>query len=243
MATNETGNTVQSLVSKTPNVTQELTFSEATVKRLTANDFDLDSKEMITLKYSDCMLVLFYVQNTESSELVTIWATVAQQVAGPIFGAINMLSERKVAEAFTRVKSDGSNPLHWASLKQYPFILVYRNRWPVAVYNGKRNVESIIDYSLTLACQAGYYEPTQVGGGMQVNPENNITMGSYQSFQLNTPGNNSTQFDKDIRGFNPSGPVINEPVGQQTPSPQTSPEIAPPPPAQISEGGGEALPV
>jgi len=82
---------------------------------------------------SDCILVLFYVENTESYQLANIWALVAQQIAGPIFAAINMLSERKVAEAFTRLKTDGSNPLHWASLRQYPFIVsLFRRKWPVS---------------------------------------------------------------------------------------------------------------
>src|SRR3989338_5977407 len=92
------------------NLVQRLTFASETVKRLTGDDFDIGSKELVTLKYDDCILVLFHVENTESYQLADIWALAAQQVAGPVFAAINMLSERKVAEAFTRLKSDGSNP-------------------------------------------------------------------------------------------------------------------------------------
>ena len=194
--------------SRSSDVIHRLTFSSETVKRLTAEDFDLTSKEMITLKYDDCILVLFYVENTESYQLADIWALAAQQVAGPVFAAINMLNERKVAEAFTRLKSDGSNPIHWAALRQYPFILVYRNRWPVAVYNGDREVQAIIDYSLTRACQAGYYEIEQLGGGSQA--ENNLEIGPYQPYQ-NEPGQPARVRDvsvqyvagRPIRGFNP----------------------------------------
>jgi hypothetical protein len=231
---------------QTPDVIQRLTFSSETIKRLTANDFDLDSKEMITLKDNDCMLVLFYVENAESRELAKIWALVAQQVAGPRFGAINMLSERKVAEAFTRIKSDGSNPLHWASLRQYPFILVYRNRWPVAVYNGVRNVQDLIDYSLTLACQAGYYEPLQTGGGMQVDPDRNITMSKYSGFDLQGLGVSSVNFQNSIRNFDPNAPMALQPVtGTPTPPPTGTPSApvteTPPPSEPGTEPGTENL--
>lgn len=198
-----------SQLSYPPGVVQRLEFSTENVKRLSANDFNIDSKEYITLKYDDCILVLFYVENTESYQLANIWALVAQQTAGPVFAAINMISERKVAEAFTRLKSDGSNPLHWAALRQYPFILVYRRRWPVAIYNGPREVQALIDYALTLACQAGYYETLQVGGSMQA--QSRLEMGPYQPY-TNIPGQKtvvrqeSTQYtaEEPIRGFNPN---------------------------------------
>jgi hypothetical protein len=215
-----------------PEVVQRLTFAAETVKRLTAEDFDLGSKELITLKYDDCILVLFHVENTESYQLADIWALVAQQVAGPIFAAINMLSERRVAEAFTRLKSDGSNPLHWAALRQYPYILVYRKRWPVAVYNGPREVQALIDYSLTLACEAGYYEILQTGGGMQA--ESRFEMGNYKPY-TNLAGQppmvkkESIQFGTEpIRGFNPSLPIV--PTGTSSTTERVAGEAAPPGP-------------
>lgn len=196
-----------------PDVVQRLSFASETVKRLTSDDFDLTSKEMVALKYDDCILVLFHVENTESYQLADIWALAAQQVAGPIFAAINMLSDRKVAEAFTRLKSDGSHPLHWAALRQYPFIMVYRKRWPVAVYNGPREVQALIDYALTLACEAGYYEILQTGGSMQ--GEARIEMGPYDVY-TNIPGQpprvrrESLQYNAEepIRGFNPNIPIV-----------------------------------
>lgn len=194
---------------RVPDVVHRLSFDSPNIRRLTAADFTLESVDMIRLKYDDCILILFYVENTESYQLANIWAVVAQQVAGPIFAAINMLSERKVAEAFTRLKSSGSTPIHWASLRQYPFIMVYREGWPVAVYNGERSVQSLIDFALTLACQAGYYEITQVNGSMQA--EVQLEMGPAQPY-LNTPEHpreirtESRQYTTQvpIRGFNPN---------------------------------------
>jgi hypothetical protein len=196
-----------------PDVVYRLTFSSETVKRLSTDDFDLTSRELIALKHDECTLVLFHVENTESYQLANIWALAAQQVAGPVFAAINMLTERKVAEAFTKLKGDGSHPLHWASLRQYPFIMVYRKRWPVAVYNGPREVQAIIDYALTLACEAGYYEILQIGGGMQ--SESRYEMGPYDVY-TNIPNHppkirkQSIQYSatEPIRGFNPNIPIV-----------------------------------
>jgi len=217
---------------KLPEITSRLSFSSETVRRLTFDDFDTTSKELIGLKYDDCILILFYVENTESYQLATIWSLVAQQVAGPIFAAINMLSERKLAEAFTRLKSDGSHPLHWAALRQYPYILVYRKRWPVAVYNGPRDVQALIDYSLTLACEAGYYEVLQLGGSMQ--GEQNAEMSPYDIY-TNIPGNppkirrESLQYNASnpIRGFNPDMPINITTTTKSTPIPTTNPTTIP----------------
>jgi hypothetical protein len=195
-----------------PGVVHRLTFSSENIKRLTGEDFNINSKEIVTLKYDDCILVLFHGENTESYQIANIWALVAQQVAGPIFAGINLMNERRVAEAFMRLKSDGSNPLHWAALRQLPFILVYRKGWPVAVYNGPREVQAIIDYSLTLACEAGYYEIQQLGGSMQ--GEARLEMGPYDVY-TNIPGQppkirkESLQYSagEPIRGFNPNIPI------------------------------------
>lgn len=213
---------VTQTVGPAPGVVQRLSFSTEHVKRLDASDFNLDSREYITLKYDDCILVLFYVENTESYQLANIWALSAAQVVGPVFAAINMVSERKVAEAFTRLRSDGNNPLQWAGQRQYPFIMAYRKGWPTAVYNGPREVQALVDWAMVLACQAGYYEIEQVGGSMQA--ESRIEMGPYQPYR-NIPGQPpvirqvSTQFTSEnpIRGFNPTIPIVvtGSPQAQQ----------------------------
>ena len=217
---------------ESPATVNRLTFTTEVVRRLTSSDFETEKRELITLKNQDCILVLFYVENPESYELAKIWAAAAQQVAGPTFAAINMMTEKSVATAFTRLKSDGSNPLHWAALKQYPFIMVYRSGWPVAVYNGPREVQALIDYSLTLACQAGYYETMQVGGSMSV--DNNLSMPSY-SVYLDVAGQppvvkrTSLQFGPDqyIRGY-ASTPSSSQPLNPTNiPVPSIQPSVNP----------------
>lgn len=187
--------------------------SSGGIRGLTSDDFQLTDGELLKLKSPECTLILFYSENQESYQLANIWALVAQQTAGPIFGAVNILNERRIAAVLTKLKTDGSNPLHWAGLKQYPFILVYRNGWPVAIYNGPREVQSLIDYSLTLACNAGYFETLQIGGSMEA--DKRLEMGPYQPYidLPNEPPRTrkiSTEYTSTspIRGFNQKIPEV-----------------------------------
>jgi hypothetical protein len=204
-----------------PGIVTRTTFATDTIRVLTAADFTLDTRELIGLKFDDCILVLFYGENTESQQMIKIWALVAQQVAGPVFAAVNMLAEKRVAANFARLGADGSHSLHAFRLRQLPFILVYRKGWPVAFYNGARAVQPIIDYALTLACQANYYEPVQLGGSMQA--EARFEMGPYAPY-INVPGQapmvriDSGQFvtERPIRGFNPNLPLAQTGSTQAT---------------------------
>lgn len=180
------------------NLTNNTKFIRGAVKNMTAMDFDLSSKSGILLKWNDCRLILFYSENQESIALVNIWAEAAKQVAGPVFAGVNIMSERKVAEAFMNLNMK-DHPLKWAALKQIPFIIVYRQGLPTAFYNGERNVQAIVDYSLTLACRSDYFEPVQVFGSTQV--EDNFSMGGLTQYKHRTQ---STQFTaaNPVRKFN-----------------------------------------
>lgn len=183
-------------------------FSEGAVKTLKESDFFENS---IRLKYDDCILVLFYVENDESINLATIWATAADQVAGPVFAACNCLVEKKVAQSFTRLASDRNDPNHWAALKGYPVILVYNRGWPQAFYRGERVTGSIIDFSMTLACHSDYNttaDRDQLVGSIQ--PSVNLGMTGIGKA---TPRANSTEFKAThpYRDYNASYPVA--PIG------------------------------
>lgn len=226
---------------RSPALEQSTTFAQASVKLLRESDFTLGAKELVTVNSNDCMLILFYAENRESKNLALVWAEAAAQVAGPVFAAVNLLMEKKVAEAFTRLSSDINHPLHWAGMQGLPFILVYRQGWPVSFYNGERTVETLIDYALTLACQANYHEPQQLAGGMQA--ENRFEMTMTRPF---APRTSSTQFvaTNPIRGYDARfTPVIRGSgeeqkeiqVAQATPTPPAPPRI-PPPPARAPSG-------
>lgn len=159
-----------------PSLIQRTLFAQDSVKQLHQSDFkDLNSDTKIDIIYKDCMLVLFYGDNLESTNLATIWSVAAKNVVGPIFGACNLMVETRVAEAFSSLNMRNTS-LHWAALKTIPFILVYQNGWPIAFYNGERSVQSIVDYALTLACRADYHEPENLFGGMTLSNDSDYLM-------------------------------------------------------------------
>ena len=186
-----------------PDVISATIFAVQSVRQYRENDFALDSKEKIAIRYADCTLILFYSENKESKYLAKMWAEAASQVAGPTFGACNLLQEKAVAEAFTSLNMDSSHPFYWARLQGIPFILVYQNGWPKAFYNGEKSVGTFIDYSLTLACVAGYEERKQEVAGYAA--ENNYLVPKDATF---VPKTSSSEYvsDNNIRGFNPTIP-------------------------------------
>lgn len=183
-----------------------------------------DFKNSIILRDNRCMLILFYVGNPESIQLAEIWNTVANQSVGPIFGAIDMNREQTLAQEFMKLSSNRSDPLHWAGLRGYPFILVYRDGYPVAFYNGARETQSLVDYSLTLACRGDYIEHVQLAAGEDV--VDRKEMAPYSPY-IDTKDNkvvkqNSIDYSptQPVRGFNSEG-VVNVTPNEQ-PVPGTS---------------------
>jgi hypothetical protein len=137
------------------------------VKQFRDTDFTINSRELICLNFDDCILILFYNNNVESTNLSKIWVDASSQTPGFIFGAVNLQNEKKIAENFAKLNQDPNHPYHWAALRQTPFILVYRKGWPTAFYNGSRSSQAIIDYTMTLACRADYHEHDQKGWSLQ----------------------------------------------------------------------------
>ena len=135
---------INKIQKSTTNDIRQILFAQDYIKNLKEHDFDLDSKNLITIKHNDCMFVLFY-NNSIDNKLIKIWSLASQLVVGPIFCACNLTHEKKVFDAFTKLRPD-NNSLHWAHLKDIPFILVYHNGWPISFYNGEYAIQSIIDY-------------------------------------------------------------------------------------------------
>lgn len=192
-----------------PNLQQMTVFISPSLVRLSGKDFTLkDPRIPIGLNDLTCNIILFYINNTESKNLGAIFAEAAETAAGINFSAINMKFETEIARSFVKVKSSPASPVHWAGLKQYPFILVYREGLPVASYNGERSVGAITNWALTLACRFDYTEMAQQFGGAQV--ENNMEMSGVRTysdvFKEGSTKTDSTQFkaSEDIRGYDAS---------------------------------------
>lgn len=182
-------------------------FGSDSVKQFTEVDFELDGGNIGKIKHKDCCIVLFYGENKESIDLAKIWYDVARQTAGYTLCACNLIKEKKVAQMLIELKSDGNNPLHWAGLRGYPVIITYRAGWPVAAYNGERSVQTLLDYVMTLACQANYREPIQVAAS------------AISDVKLEMPGSKSyigKEIKTDSAQFTTDSPIRSESTKTET---------------------------
>jgi len=191
-------------------------FLEQKVRNLRDRDFFLESKTPMALRSEDCTLVLFYNDmNREDRDLSFIWQEAANRASVVAFAAVNLRLETGVANAINLTKQDPNNPLYDFTPRGLPAIVVYRNHYPQAFYNGPRSVENIIDYALTLACDAQYHERAQIRVGAD-------------TFNLAIPGtvaspipNTSTEFTlgKGLRQYGVTGKATSEVAIEQTGAP------------------------
>lgn len=190
------------------------------VIELGSDDFLLDTDEKILLKWKDCLIILFYSENEESKQLARVFSSAAQQTIGKNFAACNLKVHQNLAKAFMSL--DGQDSIMRAfRLKQVPFILVYREGRPQAYYNGDRDTQALVDYSLTLACNFGYVEMIQLPASSTV--DKNIQMSPWTEYK--DKRTNSTQYttDKPIRQFDPNTPVTA--VGSQAAAGEVQQEV------------------
>lgn len=122
------------------------------VKRLKDEDFSLDTRDKVCLYEDTCTLVLFYNESVESKRMLGIFKTVAETVAGATFASCNLALETDVGSAFTEVNGIKDHPFHWITVRPCPFILIYRNGYPVNFYDGPPDVATLINFSLNIAC-------------------------------------------------------------------------------------------
>ena len=163
-------------------VTEEL-FGRDAVKNLGSEDFLLETTTPIQLKWTDCIVILFYGDNNESKTIAQIWATAAKSVIGTIFAAANLKSNQKLAQAFVKI-GESPTPYRNFRMQGYPFILAYQRGFPVGFYNGERDVQAIVDWSLTLACKSDYYESRQLAASAHVDID--FEMGGVNEYQRRT---------------------------------------------------------
>ena len=245
-----------SATARSKDLTKPVMFVQGNVKQLKDGDFTISSRELICLNYDDCILVLFYNDNQESTNLTTIWASAASQSAGTVFAGVHLSYEKKIAENFNKLNMDPNHPYFWARLQQMPFIIVYRRGWPVAFYNGNRSTQAIIDYSLTLACRAEYHEHDQKTWSSQA--INNIEMSGTNNYEAKKQGgvtlpprtlSEEYVTSKPMRGYANKVPTKqvedNEIVEGYIKNPlvNTKPGAGPPQSTQQVPSGGTAAPI
>ncbi len=227
------------------NVQTTTLFGQNAVISLTESDFDLNTDHPITLidKIS-CSLILFYTENQESRDLAEIWSQVAQIAPGPTYSAVNMIIYPKIAHAFSQIGTINTS-LRPFELKGYPFIISYQNGWPIAFFNGERSVGTLSDWSLTLACRPGYFEPIQLAGGLQINSD--FQMGGWKEYTppridslQYTISNPIRQFDKNskVNSVSSAQRASEAPTVEAAPPSSSVESALPSPSGVISPGEG-----
>lgn len=147
-------------------VTSADAFGQFRVKELAERDFSLSSATPTALVSTKCHIVLFYEPYSTDPELINIWQRIAADVAGPVIAGVNTSARTEVMEAFMNVAADLDNPLNPFTSFGPPTIIVYRNRWPQAFYNGQLSYDAIKKWIMVLACKPGYREPYSLYNGV-----------------------------------------------------------------------------
>jgi hypothetical protein len=144
------------------------------IRVFTAENFTLDNPDLpLNIRNDDCTLILFYGRNTESFQLGQIFAIVANDTTGPVYGSVNVELNDQLMSSFTKVAGDLTHPQHRFALRGYPTIMVYRNRRPVGIYNGLYDTSVFRMFVSTQACTATWNEPVTLAAG--VASDNNVT--------------------------------------------------------------------
>ena len=135
-------------------------FPYLRVKELNSNDFYIGSRTPTMLKDPNPTVILFYSPNNqESLELAPIWARLAERVAGVTMAAVNVLQNETLMKEFQATNNNLDHPLAPYAISGVPTILVYRDGWPQAYYNGEKSEEAILQWIFVLAVKVGYKEP------------------------------------------------------------------------------------
>jgi len=144
-------------------------FYPQPVQIWTDSDFLLGTGIPLAIKNKGCCLVLFFNDaNREDQDLTEVWHRVGQVSAVATLAVVDLRANPGIGSAIAQTMSDPNNPLYDYAPKGLPSILVYRDGFPQAFYNGSRDVANLVDFILTLACQATYHERQQVRYGADV---------------------------------------------------------------------------
>lgn len=128
------------------------------LQELKDNDYNLDSYTMIDLsrnkddiKISDgYYFILFTNESKMGREYLQRWLELAKVTKNDYckMAYTNLTFEKKILNNF---KSLGNiehlyHPYNWAKFIEVPFMLVYKNHWPVGFYNGETNQASLLKF-------------------------------------------------------------------------------------------------
>jgi hypothetical protein len=133
-------------------------FAEVRVRRLDATGFQLDTMTPTALKHRLCSLVLGCDLSTRrGQDLYEIWEDLSSEVAGVNFLVVDTRSQQRIMQAFIETYNDENNPITDFTLSaDRPTVLVYRDGWPQAYYNGSLSFDAVRSFALDEACSSSY---------------------------------------------------------------------------------------
>ena len=111
-------------------------FGQFRVKEMRETNFWLGSALPTMLKNPKCHILLFYEPSDTDDGIINIWNSIAQTTGGPVIGTVNVSARSEIMDAFTATAQDPDNPLNSFAINGVPTVIVYRNRFPQAFYNG-----------------------------------------------------------------------------------------------------------
>lgn len=120
------------------------------------NDFSLDSKDKVCIFDDDCYMILFYGEDEESISYLDSFTKAAEHSPGPMFGTCNVDLETEVEKSIVEIMNENDHPFKWISTGEIPFIVVYRNGYPIWFYEGPNDMESMVTFSIDYACNPEY---------------------------------------------------------------------------------------
>ena len=128
------------------------------IKELTDSDFNISGETLIDLtrnkediKISNgYFFILFIDESSLGKEYLQRWLELAQIVKDDYcnLAYVNLSFEKKILENFKKLASieNINHPFYWARFMEIPFMMVYKNHWPVGFYNGAKNQNSLVKF-------------------------------------------------------------------------------------------------
>lgn len=127
------------------------------IKRFKESDFAIETRDKLCIYNDNCTVVLLYSETEESKQLLSVFKVVAESVPGINFAACNVVLENGVAEAFMEVRNNRDHPFNWATMKPFPFILIYRKGYPINFYEGPPEASIFTYFVLNFACNPEFH--------------------------------------------------------------------------------------
>ena len=94
--------------------------------------------------------ILFMDESASGKEYLQRWLELAQIAKNDYckLAYTNLSFEEKILDNFKKLAriENLNHPFYWAHFIEVPFMMVYRNYWPVGFYNGPKNQSALMDF-------------------------------------------------------------------------------------------------